>query len=83
MCIFVYIRGKIWVSLKLSKEYGQFLKLGTCRMLVVPKVRCRIWEVPVRIWVVPKVRFRIWEGAWAWARSEKVSASPRSAFVST
>ena len=50
-------------------------------MLVVAKVRCRIWVVPVRIRVVPKVRCRIWEGACA--RREKVSASPRSAFVST
>ena len=52
-------------------------------MLVVAKVRCRIWVVPVRIRVVAKVRCRkIWQGACA--RREKVSArSPHSAFVST
>ena len=82
MCIFIHVRGKILAVPKVKcAEYGQFLKLGTCRRLAVPKVRCRIWEVPVRIWVVPIVRCRIWEGACA--RREKVSASPRSAFVST
>ena len=40
-------------------------------MLLVAKVRCRIWEVPIRIWVVPIVRCRIWEGACP--RREKVS----------